>query len=281
MTSSTDPHSAPAQQAQPSSSKSRRTDRPVAIVTGASRGIGRGIAEHLGRAGYAVVVNYLRDATAAAAVVADVQAAGGEAVAVQGDIGHQSARELLIAQALHHWQRLDLLVNNAGITSPGRPDLLAITEEGFDQVFATNLKGPFFLAQLAARTMIELRRSARMAHGTIVNISSISAFTCSLNRGDYCLAKAALPMMTQLLAARLAEDNILVYDVCPGIIATDMTAPVQAKYDQLLSSGLAPLRRWGQPGDIGATVVQLASGALPYCTGQTIYIDGGFHIRQL
>jgi NAD(P)-dependent dehydrogenase (short-subunit alcohol dehydrogenase family) len=159
--------------------------------------------------------------------------------------------------------------------------LLEATELGWDTVFATNLKGPFFLAQACARAMIEAIAAARIERGTIVNISSISAYAVSTNRADYCLAKAALQMMTWLLADRLAEESIRVYEVCPGIIASDMTAPVREKYDRLIAEGLTPIRRWGQGDDVAAAVAMLASGALAFSTGERINVDGGFHIRRL
>jgi 3-oxoacyl-[acyl-carrier protein] reductase len=254
---------------------------PVALVTGASRGIGRAIALQLAREGYAVVVNYHSQHTAADEVVSAVLAEGGQAVAVQGDVTASTDRQRLVETAMERWGRLDVLVNNAGITSPGRKDLLEATEASFDTVIATNLKGPFFLAQAAARQMIALRQAGTIPRGTIVNISSISAYAVSTNRADYCLAKAALPMMTWLLADRLAEYGIYVYEVCPGVIASDMTAPVREKYDRLIAEGLSPIRRWGQPEDVAAAVALLASGRLPFSTGDRINVDGGFHIRRL
>lgn len=257
------------------------TDQPVALVTGASRGIGRAVAIELGRRGYAVVANYLRSAEAAAEVTGRIIAAGGQAEPVRGDVGRAADRDQLVAATLDRFGRLDLLVNNAGITSPGRRDLLEATEESFDEVFAINLKGPFFLAQRAARAMIGLMRDAKIDRGTIVNVSSISAYAVSTNRADYCLAKSAMPMMTWLLATRLADENIRVYEICPGVIASDMTAPVQEKYDALIAAGLSPLRRWGQPEDVARAVAAVASDAFPFSTGDRLNVDGGFHIRRL
>jgi len=250
-------------------------------VTGSSRGIGRAIALELARRGHHVLVNYATSAPAAEETVRSIEALGRDAVAVQADVARPEDRARLIDTALKRWQRLDVLVNNAGITSPGRRDLLEATEEGFDLVFGTNVKGPFFLAQQAAREMIPLIEAGRIARGTIVNISSISAYTVSTNRADYCMAKAAMQMMTQLLAARLAEHGIYVYEVCPGVIASDMTAPVKEKYDRLIAEGLSPIRRWGQPEDVAQAVAMLAGGALGFTTGQRIDVDGGFHIRRL
>jgi NAD(P)-dependent dehydrogenase (short-subunit alcohol dehydrogenase family) len=257
------------------------TDKPVAIVTGGSRGIGRAIALRLGHEGYAVAVNYHSSAAAAEGVVEEIVCGGGRAVAVRADVGAAADRQLLVDETLRQFGRLDVLVNNAGITSVGRKDLLEATEESWDTVFATNLKGPFFLAQLAARQMIEAINGGRISGGTIINVSSISAYAVSTNRADYCMAKAAMQMMTWLFADRLAEHGICVYEVCPGVIASDMTAPVKEKYDRLIAEGLSPIRRWGQPEDVATAVAMLVSGQLPFSTGERINVDGGFHIRRL
>jgi len=254
---------------------------PVALVTGSSRGIGRAIALRLAAAGHAVVVNYHSLPTAAAEVVRAIEEQGQAAIAIGADVANSADRRRLLAETLSHFGRIDALVNNAGITSPGRKDLLEATEESWDAVFATNLKGPFFLAQACAREMIAQVRDKRIPRGTIVNVSSISAYAVSNNRADYCLAKSAMGMMTRLFADRLAEEGVLVYEVCPGIIASDMTAPVREKYDRLIAEGLTPIRRWGQPEDVAAAVAMLVSGALAFSTGERINVDGGFHIRRL
>ncbi len=254
---------------------------PVALVTGASRGIGRGVALRLAQDGFTIVVNYKSSADAAAETARQIEAAGQAAIAIQADVALADDRHRLVEQTLDRFRRIDLLVNNAGITSPGRMDLLQATEEGWDTVFATNLKGPFFLAQACAREMIDLIGRGAILRGTIVNVSSISAYAVSTNRAYYCMAKAALEMMTWLLADRLAAENIRVYEVCPGVIASDMTAPVTAKYDRLIAEGLTPIRRWGQPEDVAAAVAMLASGVLAFSTGDRINVDGGFHIRRL
>ena len=254
---------------------------PAALITGSSRGIGRAIAVELARRGYAVVVNYVRSREAAQEVVTEIERAGGRAIAVSGDVAQSADRQRLIDITLQSWGRLDLLVNNAGITSPGRRDVLEATEAAWDEVFATNLKGPFFLAQQAALRMIELIRAGRMPSATIINISSISAYAVSTNRADYCLAKAAQPMLTWLFASRLAEERIRVFEVCPGVIASDMTAPVQEKYDQLIAAGLSPIRRWGTGDDVARAVAALAGNDFPFSTGDRLNVDGGFHIRRL
>lgn len=256
-------------------------DRPVALVTGASRGIGRAIAVQLARDGHAVVVNFFRSAEAAHEVVAEIASGGGRAIVARGNVGSQDDREQLIAATLREFGRLDVLVNNAGITSQGRRELLEATEESWDEVFATNLKGPFFLAQRAALAMIEGIRRGDISRGTIVNVSSISAYAVSTNRADYCMAKAAMPMMTWLLATRLADENIRVFEICPGVIASDMTAPVREKYDALIAGGLSPIRRWGTPEDVARAVAAVTSESFPFSTGERINVDGGFHIRRL
>jgi 3-oxoacyl-[acyl-carrier protein] reductase len=260
---------------------------PVALITGASRGIGRGIAIELAKAGHDVVVNYAGNAAAAAQTVADCLAAAKaagrttRAEACQGDVGVAADRQKLVEFTRQTFGRLDVLVNNAGITSIGRADILDANEENFDKLMATNLKGPYFLSQLAARWMIEQTKADTARRPKIVIISSISGYAVSTNRGDYCMAKAALGMLTKLYATRLADNGINVYEVCPGVIASDMTAPVKEKYDKMFAEGLAPIRRWGTPEDVGKAVTAIALDYLPYSTGETINVDGGFHFRRL
>ncbi|MDW8079620.1 MAG: 3-ketoacyl-ACP reductase [Thermoguttaceae bacterium] len=256
-------------------------DRPVAIVTGGSRGIGRAICLELGRLGWAVVINYATRPEAAEEVATLLGQVGGVATALQADVGRADDRQRLVDKTLEQFGRIDLLVNNAGITSVGRRDILEATEESWEQVFATNLKGPFFLTQRVAREMIRLIRAGQMAGGKIVNISSISAYTVSTNRADYCMTKAAMSMMTKLFAVRLAEEKIQVFEICPGVIATDMTAPVKEKYDRLIAEGLWPIRRWGQPEDVAKAVAAIVQDAFPFSTGIRIDVDGGFHIQVL
>jgi NAD(P)-dependent dehydrogenase (short-subunit alcohol dehydrogenase family) len=179
---------------------------------------------------------------------------------------------------------LDLLVNNAGVAPHVRADILDADEASFDRLIQINVKGPYFLTQQVARWMIEQRQAAGAEasyHPKIVTISSISAYTASVNRGDYCVAKAALSMLTPLYATRLAEYGINVYEIRPGIIATDMTAPVKEKYDKLIAGGLTPIQRWGTPGDVGKAVAAIAQDLLPFSTGEVINVDGGFHLRRL
>ena len=254
----------------------------VAIVTGSSRGIGRRIAEQLVSDGLAVTINYARSAAAADDLAASLREQGGHAISVQGDIAIASDRERLIEATYDEWGRLDVLVNNAGITSPGRNDLLAATEESWDAVFSTNLKGPFFLSQLAANRMIgETPKAKAEIIGHIINISSISAYAVSTNRADYCIAKAGMQMMTWQFATRLAEEGICVYEICPGVIESDMTAPVREKYDKLIAEGLTPIRRWGRPSDVADAVSAIVAGKFPFSTGERFNVDGGFHLRRL
>ena len=254
---------------------------PIALVTGASRGIGRGIAVALGGLGWQVAVNYAGNAAAADECVVLVRQAGGDALAVQGDIAVAADRVRLAACTAPWGGRIDLLVNNAGIAPEVRADLLDATEASFDRLMNVNLKGPYFLSQLVAKRMLAQAPDASGSRGQLVIVSSISAYTASTNRGDYCVAKAGLGMMTKLFAARLADHGIRVYEVRPGVIATDMTGPVQAKYDALIAGGLTPIRRWGLPEDIGRAITAIARGDLPFSTGEVINVDGGFHLRTL
>ncbi len=267
-----------------------RPVNPVALITGASRGIGRGIALALAGLGYDLALNYASNTAAARQTAADCLEAGRHSGKViraepcQADIGKREDRIQLLDLVKTTLGRLDLLVNNAGVAPGKRADILEATEESFDRLININLKGPYFLTQLAARWMIE--QSARQAepatgHFKIVTISSISAYTASVNRGDYCLAKAGLSMLTALYAARLAEHGIRVYEIRPGIIATDMTQPVKAHYDALISQGLTPIVRWGTPEDVGRAVSAIAQDLLPFSTGEIINVDGGFHLRRL
>jgi NAD(P)-dependent dehydrogenase (short-subunit alcohol dehydrogenase family) len=253
------------------------SENRTAIVTGGSRGIGRGISIALARAGYNVTVNYARNATAAQDVHREIESAGTTAHLVQADVSVTADRQKLVDQTLKTFGRIDLLVNNAGVAPDVRADILEASEQSFDRLININLKGPYFLTQLVANAMIEGRWP-----GKIVTVSSISAYTASINRGDYCVAKAGLAMLTKLFAARLAEYGINVYEIRPGVIETDMTGPVKGKYDKLiLEQDLTPIHRWGQPDDVARAVVAIATNLLPFSTGEVINVDGGFHLRRL
>jgi NAD(P)-dependent dehydrogenase (short-subunit alcohol dehydrogenase family) len=256
--------------------------RRVAIVTGGSRGIGRGIVLALAGAGYDIAVNYASNAAAAQEVCDTVKGLGGRGIAVQADIALTADRQRLVDQTLAGFGRIDLLVNNAGVAPDVRADILDAGEESFDRLIGINLKGPYFLTQLVARSMIEQVAAGTVTAPKIVVVSSVSAYTASVNRGDYCVSKAGLAMLVKLFAARLAEHGINVYEVRPGVIETDMTSAVKQRYDDLiLDKGLTPIRRWGQPDDVGRAVVAVATDLFPFSTGQVLDVDGGFHLRTL
>ncbi len=252
--------------------------RPVALVTGGSRGIGRGISLALARKGYAVAVNYAGNRKAAEETCTLI--GDGEAFPVQADVGKASDRDRMVREVSAQWGRIDLLVNNAGITSLGRLDILEATEESWDTVHAINLKGPFFLSKVVANHMLHVG-PAKLARPAIVNISSLSAFAASTNRGDYCVSKAGLAMVTQLFALRLADKGIRVLEVRPGIIDTDMTAAARDLYKEEIKKGLTPMPRLGTADEVGATVASLVTADLPYSTGEVIHVDGGYHLRKL
>jgi len=254
------------------------------LVTGASRGIGRGIAIELAKSGHRIAINYAGNAEAAAETLALVKTAGGDGFIVQGDVAVAADRERLVAETVAKFGRIDLLVNNAGVAPKVRADLLDAGEESFDRLYNINLKGPYFLTQLVAKQMIAQTPDAEGFRGRIVNITSISVYTASINRGDYCMVKAGLAMMTKLFADRLANDGINVYEIRPGVIATDMTGAVKEKYDKLIihdERGITPIRRWGKPEDIGRAVSAIAEDRFPFSTGAVFDVDGGFHLQRL
>ncbi len=244
--------------------------KKVALVTGVASGIGKACADILLQNGIAVVgISRRAEMT---------QPFTGDFLYVSGDISCAADRERFVNTALDAYGRVDILVNAAGVAPKVRSDLLTMTEESYDYVMNINTKGTLFLTQLAANQML---RNPEENKGCIVNISSLSAYASSVNRGEYCISKAGVSMITKLFAHRLAEYGIPVNEIRPGIIATDMTATVQEKYDRLIEDGLLPIQRWGQPEDIAKTLWALVSGSLPYMTGQSIDIDGGFHMKRL
>jgi 3-oxoacyl-[acyl-carrier protein] reductase len=252
-------------------------DERVALITGAARGIGRAIAVTLAKDKWRVVVNYRTNVDAAKEALRLVESVGGSGIVVQADIADAADRERLVAQTLEAFARIDLLVNNAAMGPRRRVDLLEVTEPSYDEVMATNLKGPFFLTQLVVRRMIELKtKKAR-----IINIGSISAYTSSTSRGEYCLSKAGMGMMTALFAHRLAECGINVYEVRPGFIRTDLTSPVWEKYDRMIAEGLTPIARGGEPEEVARAVVAIVQDYFPLSTGEVINVDSGFHLRRL
>jgi len=249
--------------------------RKCVIITGGTRGIGLAIANSLAAEGCNIVITGRGETTD---VVPQLAQHGGEVLYVQSDVSFQADREKLLAQTLEHFGRIDILVNNAGVAPKARKDILDITEENFDYVLDINLKGTFFLSQMVANQMLAQENNAACR---IIFISSISAYTSSTNRGEYCISKAALSMVRTLFADRLAEDGIRVFEVRPGVIQTDMTSGVSEKYDKLIAEGLSPIRRWGQPEDVAGVVTVLCRGEFDFCTGDIINVDGGFHIRRL
>lgn len=251
---------------------------PVALVTGAGRGIGAAIAVELADQGHDVAV---LDVIDAAETVRAIEQAGSRALALTGDVTSAADREAGLRAIEETFGRLDVLVNNAGVAPKVRADILETAAESYDRVMDINLKGPFFLTQAVANWMIRRREQGHDAWMCIVNISSISAYTASPSRGEYCLSKAGVSMATKLWAARLAEHGIGVYEIRPGIIATDMTAAVKDKYDKLIAEGLTPISRWGQGRDVAAAVATCARGDLKFSTAQVIDVDGGFHLRTL
>ena len=256
-------------------------ERPVAIVTGASRGIGKAIALELASLGYDIVVN--RAADAVPDTKRQVEELGARCEFVQGDIGKAKDRTRLVETTKKVFGRCDMLVNNAGTAPLKRLDILEATEESFERVIGTNLKGPYFLTQLAANWMIEQRAEHPERAYRIVNIGSVSAYATSPARGEYCISKAGMRMMTKLYADRLGEHNIIVLEISPGIIETDMTSPrrIKDKYDKLIAAGLTPIKRWGRPEDVAKVVGVIAQGKLDFSTGGVIDVDGGFHLKRL
>ena len=256
--------------------------RRVAIVTGSSRGIGRGIVLALAERSWDVVINYKGNRQAAQGTQEAVKAHQAHSLVIQGDVAKADDRDRIVQEAIEEFGRIDLLVNNAGMGPRQRVDMLEVSEASYDEVMTTNLKGPFFLTQRVANEMIRLLKEQTISSPKIVNIGSISAYTSSPARAEYCISKAGVGMMTLLFADRLAEYGINVYELRPGIIETDLTSVVKDKYDRLiLEEGITPIRRWGQPEDIGNAVIAIAEGLLPFSTGEIINVDGGFHISRL
>lgn len=259
---------------------------PGILVTGSSRGLGRGIALRLAAAGYSVAIHYAANKAAADQTAEDCRAAatspGQKFPVVRGNVGNADDRGHMMDEVLSAFGHLDALVNNAGIAPRVRADVTEATEDVFDEVMAVNLKGPYFLSQLAARHWLANPGKSRLPGGCkLVFVSSLSADTVSINRGEYCISKAALAMATKLWAVRLAESGVSVLELRPGIMATDMTAGVKDKYDKLLAEGIVPQKRWGDPEDVGRAVEAILAGAFPFSTGDVINIDGGFHLRRL
>jgi NAD(P)-dependent dehydrogenase (short-subunit alcohol dehydrogenase family) len=252
----------------------------VALVTGGGRGIGRGIALALAEAGYDLAVNYQGNREAADQVSEQGKALGVRVEVIQADISVGEDRTRLMADVERLFGRLDILVNNAGVTVQNRTDLLEGTEESFDRVLDINLKGTYFLTQKAAKWMINQVKADPERSPKIVMISSAAAFKVLPTSGEYCVSKAGLGMVTQLFAARLANEGIAVFEIRPGVIETDITAAFKSDWDGFVNSGKIPIRRWGSPADVAKAVVAITSGLFPYSTGEVFHVDGGIHIPR-
>ncbi|MES2796157.1 MAG: 3-ketoacyl-ACP reductase [Bacteroidota bacterium] len=253
----------------------------VALITGGSRGIGYGIAESLAKAGFDLAINGQRTENEVVEVLEALRKFGVKVIYCQGDISSKVERESIISKIRTEFGRLNILVNNAGIAPVERNDILNTTEQSYDRVMDTNLKGTYFLTQFVANWMVTQKTESADYQGAIINISSISATIASVNRGEYCLSKAGMSMITQLFAVRLGEFDIPVYEVRPGVIHSDMTAAVTEKYNQLIANGLTIQKRWGQPDDVGKVVASIAAGGFQYSTGQVFMVDGGLTLGRL
>jgi len=258
----------------------------VVLVTGSSRGLGRGVAESLALAGYSVAIHYASNQQAAEETAAACRKLAPDPAQqfaiVGGNVGLAVDRQRIFEETLAAFGHLDALVNNAGIAPRIRADITEATEEVFDEVINVNLKGPYFLSQLAVRYWLGNPGAPRLSTGyKLIFVSSLSANTASINRGEYCISKAGLAMASQLWSVRLAAEGIQVMELRPGIMATDMTAGVKEKYDKLLAEGIVPQKRWGSPADVGAAVQSILAGHFPFSTGDVINVDGGFHLRRL
>jgi NAD(P)-dependent dehydrogenase (short-subunit alcohol dehydrogenase family) len=253
----------------------------IALITGGSRGIGFGIAKHLAENGFDIAINGVREETDVTDSLIELRATGADVIYCQGDVSSTADRKIILQKVKDYFGKLHVLVNNAGVAPKERKDILETTEESFDRLIATNLKSTYFLTQDVANWMIAQKKAGTSFQSCIINISSVSATVASVNRGEYCVSKAGISMVTQLFAVRLGEFDIPVYEVRPGVIYTDMTAGVKEKYDKLIGEGLCVQKRWGYPEDVGKAVSALAVGNFPYSTGQVIMVDGGLTLPRL
>ncbi|WP_031526121.1 3-ketoacyl-ACP reductase [Dyadobacter crusticola] len=255
--------------------------KKTALITGGSRGIGFGIAKALAKEGYNLAINGVRGEESVTEALEELKALGAEVVYCQGSIASAADREAIIEKAYAVLGEINVLVNNAGIAPRVRLDILETTVENYEEVMTTNLQGPFFFTQAVAKRMAHTKQNNHAFEATIIFVTSISATVASVNRGEYCVSKAGLAMTNLLFAVRMAEFNIPVFEIRPGIISTDMTSKVQEKYDNLFQSGIALQPRWGTPDDVGKAVASLTRGDFPYSTGQVIGVDGGMLIDRL
>jgi len=253
----------------------------IALITGGTRGIGLGIAIELAKAGFDLAINGMRDEAEVKSVIAELSDYGVQVAYFRGDVSKKEDRQGMIEKILERYGKINVLVNNAGIAPPDRKDILEATEESFENVLMVNLRGPYFLTQLVANTMIADKKQMVDEFFCIINVSSVSATVASVNRGEYCISKAGIAMATKLWASRLGEFDIPVYEIQPGVIRTDMTSGVVSKYDQLFANGLAIQQRWGVPSDIGKVAAAMATGSMPYSTGQVVLVDGGMTVQRL
>ena len=253
----------------------------IALITGGTRGIGLGVAIELAKAGFDLALNGVREAEDVQSVIMELAPFGVQVDYFQGNVSVKKDREKMVGEVIKRFGKINILVNNAGIAPPERKDILEATEESFEYVININLKGPYFLTQLIANQMIAQKQQIPGEFCCIINVSSVSASVASINRGEYCISKAGIAMATKLWASRLGEFDIPVYEIQPGVIKTDMTAGVQEKYDLLFQNGMAIQSRWGVPSDIGKVAAAMASGSMPYSTGQVVMVDGGMTLQRL
>ncbi len=253
----------------------------IAFITGGTRGIGLGIAIELAKAGFDLAINGIRNREAVIPVLEELGSYGVQVDYIKGDVANKEDRKNMLSSVIERFGKINVLVNNAGIAPPERKDILEATEESFRYVLHVNLHGPYFLTQLFANQMIGLKQQNADDFFCIINVSSVSATVASINRGEYCISKAGIAMATKLWAARLGEFDIPVYEIQPGVIKTDMTSGVTAKYDLLFQNGLAVQPRWGLPSDVGKVAAAMATGSMPYSTGQVVQVDGGMTVQRL
>ena len=255
--------------------------KKTALITGGSRGIGFGIAKALAKEGYDLAINGVRDESGASEALDELRQLGAKVLYCQGNIADAADRETIVEKAYSVFGTINVLINNAGIAPRVRMDILETTVENYQEVLKTNLEGPFFLTQAVAKRMAHNKQNNHAFEASIIFVTSISATVVSINRGEYCISKAGLAMTNLLFAVRMAEFNIPVYEIRPGIVSTDMTSKVQEKYDNLFQNGIALQPRWGTPEDVGKAVASLTRGDFPYSTGQVIGVDGGMQIGRL
>jgi NAD(P)-dependent dehydrogenase (short-subunit alcohol dehydrogenase family) len=255
--------------------------KKVALITGAGRGIGLGIAQCLAKDGCDIAVCDVHEEAVVAEAMDGLRKLGATVLYCRADVTDPAARSRMLAEIRAKFGRLHVLVNNAGVAPKVRADILEAGEESFERLIKINLQGPYFLTQAVANWLVAQKKADASFTGCIVNISSVSATVASPSRGEYCISKAGVSMATKLWAARLGEFDLPVYEIRPGIIKTDMTAVVTAKYDKLIGEGLLLQSRWGLPEDIGRAVAMMVRGDIAYSTGQVILVDGGQTVQRL